>query len=223
MYSANSLYSSIGRMFIVWYRDLTRSDALITLVLPTPPLLARTLDCITGYHCSTNWRPVMLDIGMLTRPMYVLFSYIANTVITFFWSFFYNKYTEIQIYLASLFVRFLVEVQSKATNGRQIVEFKMFSPEDGVGARFAGGACIQHVIQAQLTIVALLSWKISGLNDPQLEHIFHPSAVVLTKIQGVLLLHYNSPYLNLAELTELQIVCSFRSRVLKWLHWKIPC
>lgn len=205
MYSANSLYSSIGRIFIVWYRDLTRSDALITLVLPTPPLLARTLDCMTGYHCSTNCRPVMLDIGMLTRPMYVLFSYIANTIITFFvFFFFHNKNrTEIEIYLASLFVRFLVEVQSKATNGRQIVEFKMFSPEDGVGARFAGGACIQHVIQAQLTIVALLSWKISGLNDPQLEHIFHPSAVVLTKIQGVLLLDYNSPYLKLAEVNWL--------------------
>ncbi|TNN72314.1 hypothetical protein EYF80_017466 [Liparis tanakae] len=47
-----------------------RSEALITLVLPTPPLLAKTLDWITGYHCSTNCRPVMLEMGMLTRPRY---------------------------------------------------------------------------------------------------------------------------------------------------------
>lgn len=71
----------------------------------------------------------------------------------------------------------------------------MLAPEDGVGPGFAGGACVQHVIQTQLTIVAFLSRKVSSFNDPQLEHIVHPSAVVLEVKRGVLLLHYNSPYL----------------------------
>ncbi len=85
-------------------------------------------------------------------------------------------------------------MQTKATNGRQIVKFKMLAPEDGVSPGFAGGACVQHVIQTQLTIVAFLSRKISSFNDPQLKHIVHPSAVVLKVKQGVLLLHNNSPY-----------------------------
>ena len=90
-------------------------------------------------------------------------------------------------------------MQTKATNGGQIVKFKMLPPEDGISAGFAGGACVQHVIKTQLTIVAFLSWKISSLNDPQLEHIVHPSAVILKVERGVLLLHYNSPYLHLSE------------------------
>lgn len=85
-------------------------------------------------------------------------------------------------------------MQTKATNGRQIVEFKMLAPEDGVGPGFAGGACVQHVIQTQLTIVAFLRWKVSSFDDPQLEHIVHSSAVVLEAKRGVLLLNYNSPY-----------------------------
>lgn len=85
-------------------------------------------------------------------------------------------------------------MQTKATNGRQIVKFKMLAPEHGVGPGFAGGACVQHVIQTQFTIVAFLSWKVSSFDDPQLEHIFHPSAVVLVGRRGVLLLHYYSPY-----------------------------
>lgn len=85
-------------------------------------------------------------------------------------------------------------MQTKATNCGQIVKLKMLAPENGVGPGFAGGACIQHVIKTKLTIVALLSRKVSSLNDPQLEHIVHPSAVVLKAKRGVLLLHYNSPY-----------------------------
>lgn len=92
-------------------------------------------------------------------------------------------------YLASFFVSFLVEVQTKATNGRQVVELKVLAPEDGVSPGFAGGACVQHVIQTQLTIVAFLSRKVSSFNDPQLEDIVHPSAVVLEVKQKVLLLH----------------------------------
>jgi len=93
-------------------------------------------------------------------------------------------------------------VKTKATNGRQIVELKMLAPEDGVGPGFAGGACVQHVIQTQLTIVALLSREVSSFNDPQLEHIIHPSAVVLELKQGVLLLHYSSPYLHLFTMLQ---------------------
>lgn len=94
--------------------------------------------------------------------------------------------------LAPLFVCFLVQVQTKATNGRQIVELKMLSPEDGVCPGFAGGACIQHVIQTQLTIVTLLRRKVSSFDDPQLEHIVHTSAVVLEAKRAVLLRHQNS-------------------------------
>lgn len=98
------------------------------------------------------------------------------------------------LYLASFFVRFLVEMQPKATNGGQIVKFKMLAPEDRVGPGLAGGACIQHVIQTKLTIIAFLSWKVSSFNDPQLEHVINSSAVVLKGTRGALLLHYNSPY-----------------------------
>lgn len=85
-------------------------------------------------------------------------------------------------YLASLFICLFVKVQTKATNGWQIVKLKMFSPEDRVGAGFAGGARVQHVVQTKLAVVAFLSWKISSLNYPQLEHILHPPAVVLKRV-----------------------------------------
>lgn len=90
-------------------------------------------------------------------------------------------------------------MQAKATNGRQIVELKMLAPEDGVGPGFAGGARVQHVVQTQLTIVALLGRKVSSFDDPQFEHIVHPSAVVLKMKRGVLLLHYSSPYSHLSK------------------------
>lgn len=83
-------------------------------------------------------------------------------------------------------------MQTKATNGRQIVELKMLSPEDGVCPGFAGGACIQHVIQTQLTIVTLFRRKVSSFDDPQFEHIVHASAVVLEAKRAVLLRHQNS-------------------------------
>lgn len=91
--------------------------------------------------------------------------------------------------LAPFFVGFLVQVQTKATNGRQIVELKMLSPEDGVCPGFAGGACIQHVIQTQLTIVTFLRREVSSFDDPQLEHIVHTPAVVLEAKGAVLLRH----------------------------------
>lgn len=75
----------------------------------------------------------------------------------------------------------------------------MLAPENGVGAGLAGGACVQHVVQTQLTIIAFLSWKVSRFDDPQLEDIIHPSAVILEVKRGVLLLHYNSPYLKLSH------------------------
>lgn len=83
-------------------------------------------------------------------------------------------------------------MQTKATNGRQIVELKMLSPEDGVRPGFAGGACIQHVIQTKLTIITLLCREVSSFDDPQLEHIVHTSAVVLEAKRAVLLRHQNS-------------------------------
>ena len=55
----------------------------------------------------------------------------------------------------------------------------MLAPENGVSAGLAGGACVQHVVQTKFAVVALLGWKLAGLDDPQFEHIIHPSAVVL--------------------------------------------
>ena len=55
----------------------------------------------------------------------------------------------------------------------------MLAPEDRVSAGFAGGACIQHVIQAKFAVVALFGWKLTGLDDPEFEHIVYPPAVVL--------------------------------------------
>lgn len=72
-------------------------------------------------------------------------------------------------------------MEAEASDGGQVVEFKMLAPEDGVRAGLAGGACIQHVIQTQLAIVAFLCRKVPGLNDPQLKYIVHPSTVILKK------------------------------------------
>lgn len=89
-------------------------------------------------------------------------------------------------------------MQTKATNGWQIVELKVLAPEDRVSPRFAGGSCVQHVVQTQLAVVAFLCGKVSSFDDPQLEHVVHPSAVVLETKRGVLLLDYNSPHPQLA-------------------------
>ena len=87
-------------------------------------------------------------------------------------------------HLASLLVRLLVEVKAKVADGGQVVELKVLPPEDGVGAGLAGGARVQHVVQAQFTVVALLGWKLAGLDDPQFEHIVHAAAVVLQRHGG---------------------------------------
>jgi len=54
---------------------------------------------------------------------------------------------------------------------------KTVSPEAERGLR--GGACIQHVIQAELTVVPLLGRQLPGLYDPQLQYVVYPAAVVL--------------------------------------------
>lgn len=55
----------------------------------------------------------------------------------------------------------------------------MLAPKHSVSARLAGGPGVQHVIQTKFAVVALLGWKLAGLNDPELQHIVHPSTVVL--------------------------------------------
>ncbi len=70
-------------------------------------------------------------------------------------------------------------MQSEAADGRQVVELEVFAPEHGVCARFAGGSRVQHVVQTQLAVIALLRRKISGLDDPQLQHVIHTPAVIL--------------------------------------------
>lgn len=70
-------------------------------------------------------------------------------------------------------------MKAEVADGGQVVELEVLAPEDGVGARLAGGARVQHVVQAQLAIVALLGRELAGLDDPQLQHVVHPPAVVL--------------------------------------------
>ena len=82
-------------------------------------------------------------------------------------------------HLASLLVRLLVQVEPQVSHRRQVVELEVFSPEDGVGARLAGRARVQHVVQAKLAVVALLGGKLARLDDPQLQDVVDPPAVVL--------------------------------------------
>lgn len=82
-------------------------------------------------------------------------------------------------HLPSLLVRLLVQVKAKVADSRQVVKLKVLAPEDGVGAGLAGGPGVQHVIQAQLAVVALLGRELAGFDYPQFEHVVHPPAVVL--------------------------------------------
>lgn len=81
--------------------------------------------------------------------------------------------------LASLLVRLLVQVQAQASDSREVVELEVLTPEHRVCSRLAGGARVQHVIQAQLAVVALFRWKIPRLNNPQFKNIVHPTTVIL--------------------------------------------
>ena len=84
-------------------------------------------------------------------------------------------------HLAPLLVRLLVEVQAQVADCRQVVELKVLAPEDGVGAGLAGGAGVQHVVQAQFAVVAFLSRQLPRLDDPQLQDVVYPPAVVLER------------------------------------------
>lgn len=75
-------------------------------------------------------------------------------------------------------------MQSQAADGREVVELEVFAPEHRVRPRFAGGSRVQHVVQTQLAVVALLRREVAGLDDPQLEHIINTAAVILQKTQS---------------------------------------
>lgn len=83
-------------------------------------------------------------------------------------------------YLASFLVRLFVEMKSEVADSREVVELKVLAPEDSVGAGFAGGACIQHVVQTQFTVVTFFGWQLPGLDDPELQDIVHSPTVVLS-------------------------------------------
>lgn len=90
--------------------------------------------------------------------------------------------------LLLLLVRVLVEVGRDVLDGGQVVELKVLPPEDVVGLELAGGAGVQRVVQAQLAEVFLFGWQVLGLDDPQLQQVFHPATVVLeTNITGACL------------------------------------
>lgn len=82
-------------------------------------------------------------------------------------------------YLASLLIGLLVQMKTQVANGRKIVELKVLAPKNSVSARLAGGSGVQHVIQTKFAVVALLGRKLTGLNDPQFQHVVHPTTVVL--------------------------------------------
>lgn len=71
-------------------------------------------------------------------------------------------------------------MKPEVPDSREVVELEVLAPEDSVGARFAGGACVQHVVQTQFTVIAFFGWQLTGLNDPELQDIVHPPAVVLS-------------------------------------------
>lgn len=75
-------------------------------------------------------------------------------------------------------------MQAQAPDSREVVELKVLTPEHGVCSRLAGGACVQHVIQTQLAVVALFRWKVPRLDNPQLENIVHPTTVILQWYQN---------------------------------------
>lgn len=86
--------------------------------------------------------------------------------------------------LLLLLVRVLVEVRRDALDWRQVVELKVLTPEDVVGLELAGGAGVKRVVQAQLAEILLLGRQILGLDDPQLQQVLHPPAVVLRQTTG---------------------------------------
>lgn len=61
----------------------------------------------------------------------------------------------------------------------QVAELKVLSPEDVVGLELAGGAGVERVVEAELTVVFLFGRQILGFDDPQPQHVLDPSAVVL--------------------------------------------
>lgn len=81
--------------------------------------------------------------------------------------------------LLLLLVRVLVEVGRDALDWGQVVELKVLPPEHIVALQLAGGAGVERVVQAQLAEVFLFGWQVLGLDDPQLQHVLHPAAVVL--------------------------------------------
>lgn len=83
-------------------------------------------------------------------------------------------------YLASFLVCLFVKMKTEVADSREVVELKVFAPEDSVGAGFAGGACVQHVIQTQFTVIAFFGRQLPGLDDPELQDVIHPPAVVLS-------------------------------------------
>jgi len=87
----------------------------------------------------------------------------------------------IVLVLFLLLLPILVDVNCDAVKRWEAVELKVLSPEDVICFCFAGGAGKESVIKAQLTEVFLLGGQFLGLNDPETEHIFSSTAVVLCR------------------------------------------
>lgn len=78
-----------------------------------------------------------------------------------------------------LLVRVPIEMDGDVLDRREVIELKVFTPEDVIRLQLAGGAGIETVIQAELTEVLFLGRKVLSFDDPQLERILHPPTVVL--------------------------------------------
>lgn len=85
----------------------------------------------------------------------------------------------IVLILLLLLVGVFVEVGRDDLDWGQVVELKVLPPEHVVGLQLAGGAGVERVVQAQLAEVFLLGRQVLGFDDPQLQHVLHPAAVVL--------------------------------------------
>lgn len=90
----------------------------------------------------------------------------------------------IVLVLFLLLLHILVDVNCDAVKRWETIELKVLSPENVVRFCFAGGAGKESVIKAQLTEVFLLGGQVLCLNDPETEHIFSSTAVVLCRRKG---------------------------------------
>lgn len=70
-------------------------------------------------------------------------------------------------------------MDSDVLDRREVIELKVFTPEDIIRLQFAGCTGIEAVVQAELAEVLFLGRKVFCFDDPQPQCILNPPTVVL--------------------------------------------